>query len=118
MTSVCHLTKSDESVFLEAVVSIINCNFEGVVKYRRRILERYPVLLQIQRCFLSIPNDGQHQAFTLQSLSGYVLDEIAHPAGISPLVVVPRKYLDHVAADHFRVLGIDNRRIGVAFEVR
>src|SRR5947207_15419314 len=61
-TSVCHLTESDESVFVETVVSIIDSDFKWVVKYGRRILEGYIVLLQTQRRFLSIPNKGQHQA--------------------------------------------------------
>ena len=36
----------------------------------------------------------------LQALTGDVVDQVAHAAGVSPLVVVPGDHLDAVAADH------------------
>src|SRR5687767_13456829 len=53
----------------------------------------------------------------LQSLAGDILDQIAHTTRVAPLVVVPRKHLQHLSADHFRVLSIDDRRIRVSPEI-
>src|SRR6185295_9654448 len=53
----------------------------------------------------------------LKTFARDVLDQVADAAGIAPLVVVPRKHLQHPATDHFRVFSVDDRRVGVAFEV-
>src|SRR5215212_8024777 len=47
----------------------------------------------------------------LQALARDVLDQITHAARIAPLVVVPRKHLQHASANHFRVLRIHDRRV-------
>src|SRR6516164_4716304 len=53
----------------------------------------------------------------LQPLAGNVVNQIAHPARVSPLVVVPRDDLHHVAIDDARQPRIDNRRMWIALEV-
>src|ERR1043165_2835149 len=47
----------------------------------------------------------------LETFVRNVLHEVAHTAGVTPLVVIPGKDFDHVAADHFRVFGVDDRKI-------
>src|SRR5215208_6733718 len=47
----------------------------------------------------------------LQTFARNVLDQITHAARIAPLVVVPRKHLQHASANHFRVLRIHDRRV-------
>ena len=53
----------------------------------------------------------------IKALARDVLDQIAHAARVTPLVVVPRKHFQHPSANHFRVLRIDDRRVRIAFEV-
>src|SRR5207248_5169992 len=45
------------------------------------------------------------------------LNQVAATAGVAPLVVEPSQNLDAAIADHFGVLGVDNGRVGIAFEV-
>src|SRR5882724_1798458 len=47
----------------------------------------------------------------LKSLRRDKLHQIAHAAGIAPLVIVPGEDLDHAATDYLRVLGVNDRRI-------
>src|SRR5579863_2417841 len=56
-----------------------------------------------------------HQSLELRRQQ---LDQIPAPAGVCPLVVVPRQYFHALVADHFGVLRIHDRRIRIAFEVR
>jgi hypothetical protein len=44
-----------------------------------------------------------------QALRGNIFDQIAHPARITPFIVIPGKYFDHIAADNLGVVGIYNR---------
>src|ERR1039457_2862870 len=53
----------------------------------------------------------------LQALGSEELDEIAHTAGITPLVVVPRNHLDAFAADDAGHVGIDDGGALVALEI-
>src|SRR5262249_4214412 len=53
----------------------------------------------------------------LESFGRDVFDQIAHAAGIAPLVVIPGEDFDHLAADHFCVLGVDDRGVGVFLEI-
>src|ERR1017187_7029571 len=55
--------------------------------------------------------------FFLQTLRNEELDEIAHTAGVSPLVVVPRDHLDAVSADHAGHIGINDGGTLVALEI-
>src|SRR6266436_930584 len=48
---------------------------------------------------------------------GQEFDEVAATAGIAPLVVVPGQNFYAAVADDFGVFGIDDRGIGIAFEV-
>src|SRR5204862_1763877 len=43
--------------------------------------------------------------------------QVAHAAGVAPLVVVPGDHLDHVAADDHRAQAVDDRAVGIALEV-
>src|SRR6267142_2522760 len=48
---------------------------------------------------------------------GQELDQVAAPAGVTPLVVVPGQYFDAAVADDFGVFGVDDGRIRIAFEI-
>jgi len=54
----------------------------------------------------------------LKTLFRHEIHEIGHPAGIAPLVVVPRQDLGHVAALDGGVLGVHDARMEVALEIR
>ena len=53
----------------------------------------------------------------LQALARDVVDQVAHAAGVSPLVVVPRDHLHAVATDHHGAGRVHDRRERVALEV-
>src|SRR5688572_17284497 len=56
-------------------------------------------------------NGGDRQS------SGHVGDQVRDPAAVAPFVVVPGDDLDHVAAQHHRRFGVDDRGARVAAEV-
>jgi hypothetical protein len=53
----------------------------------------------------------------LESLLPHEADEIDDPAGITPLIVIPRKYLDEITVNHVRIAAIEDGRVGVAAEI-
>ena len=51
------------------------------------------------------------------SLFGDFSDQVDHPAGISPFVVVPGEDLDHVAVSHLGEGRVDDAGMGIGHEV-
>src|SRR5206468_1668246 len=56
-------------------------------------------------------------ATKLQALACQVVDQVAHAAGVSPLIVIPGDHLDAVAANHQGHVRIYDRGARVALEI-
>jgi hypothetical protein len=52
-----------------------------------------------------------------QALAANVINEIAYPAGISPLIVVPGDYLDAIACHHSGHGSVHYRGTSITFKV-
>src|SRR5271170_6876363 len=65
----------------------------------------------------SRPDKDAGTATPLQPFLADVVDQVMHPTGVTPLVVVPRNYLDQGSAHHEGHGRIDNRGARVSSEV-
>src|SRR5262245_6683593 len=84
----------------------------GTLKSTRRNTRR-PV--RSTSSMVRLGNDGR--PWVLQGLA-HVEDEVADPARVAPLVVVPGEDLDQVALDERGRGAVHDRRVRVAVEVR